>query len=272
MHRAAMEAATMYDAQTELSRAVQPLNAEECGRILVVDDDRIFGGFMLAALESRGHDVDWAACIHDGLASLYAQRYDLAIIDLRLPDGSGLDFLRDATDEGLLENTSAIILTGHDFEEPSDIRVFRKTLELDPFLDRMAHIVAATKKRKSTVPRRTLSPVIHRGLAFDQHRRRKGSRIDLVLYTSAASEKSQRALRTIHRVLDNYDVGQVNLTICDLADRPAQAEEDSVVFTPTLVKRGPGPRTWIVGNLDQDDLLIDLLDVSGVDRKRDGRY
>ena len=42
-------------------------------------------------------------------------------------------------------------------------------------------------------------------------------------------------------------------------------------YRPTLVKRGPGPRTWIVGNLDQDELLVDLLDVSGVDRKRDVR-
>ena len=263
----------MYDVQTELSRAVQPLDAAEYGRILVVDDDRVFGGFMLAALQSRGHEVEWAGSIDDALATLYARRFDLAIIDLRLPDGSGLDFLRDATDEGLFEHTSAIILTGHEFEEPSDIRVFRKPLDLDPFLDRMGHIVAATKKRKSSsTGRSTHPPAIHRGLAFDQHRPRKGSRIDLVLYTSASSEKSQRALRTIHRVLDNYDAKQVNLTICDLADKPSEAAADSVVFTPTLVKRGPGPRTWIVGNLDQDELLIDLLDVSGVDRKRDGRY
>ena len=41
------------------------------------------------------------------------------------------------------------------------------------------------------------------------------------------------------------------------------------VFTPTLVKRGPGPRTWLIGNLDHADLLVDLLDVSGVDRRRD---
>jgi two-component system response regulator GlrR len=42
-----------------------------------------------------------------------------------------------------------------------------------------------------------------------------------------------------------------------------------VVFTPTLVKRGPGPRTWVIGNLDQTEVLIDLLDVNGVDRRRD---
>ena len=41
---------------------------------------------------------------------------------------------------------------------------------------------------------------------------------------------------------------------------------DLILYTPTLVKRGPGPRPWIVGNLDQDEFLIDLLELSGVDR------
>jgi hypothetical protein len=29
-----------------------------------------------------------------------------------------------------------------------------------------------------------------------------------------------------------------------------------------------GPRTWIVGNIDQPDLVVDLLEVSGVDRRK----
>src|SRR5581483_11817635 len=104
------------------------------GRVLVIDDDRAFGGFMVAALESRGHDADWAGCIADGLATLYSTRYDLVVVDLRLPDGSGLEFLRHATDEGLLAHSSAILLTAHEFDEPDDIRVFHKPFDLDPFL------------------------------------------------------------------------------------------------------------------------------------------
>ena len=50
---------------------------------------------------------------------------------------------------------------------------------------------------------------------------------------------------------------------------PPLADEDAVVFTPTLVKRAPGPKTWIIGNLNQPDLLIDLLEVSGVSRRKD---
>ena len=259
----------MYDVQTRNSRAVQTMDALRCGRILVVDDDKVFGTFALAALESKGHDVDWAGSIQDALASMYAGRYDLVIIDLRLPDGSGLQLLRDATDEGLLADSAAVILTGHDdFEEPSDIRVFHKSHDLDIFLDRMGDLVAATKHRRqySGAARATR----HRTVALDGHRPSKSIRLELVLYTSAASEKCQRALRTVHRVLEKYNASQVNFTVRDLSARPSSGDEDSVIFTPTLVKRGPGPRTWIVGNLEQDDLLIDLFDVSGVDRRRDG--
>lgn len=258
----------MYWPQTRTTSAVQvidnPATGVATGRILVIDDDRAFGGFMLAALESRGHEVEWAGCIQDGLASLYSCRYDLVIIDLRLPDGSGVEFLRDATDEGLLADSAAIILTGHDFDEPDDIRVFYKPLDVDSFLDRVGVIVSHTQKRRSAPRGQTTH---HRSSANDD-RRPPAAKIELVLYTSPASEKCQKAVRAVQEVLANYNRAQVRFTICDLS-RDGSPTDDPVLFTPTLVKRGPGPRTWIVGNLDQPELLMDLLDVSGVERKRD---
>jgi len=86
-----------------------------------------------------------------------------------------------------------------------------------------------------------------------------GVRLELVLYI-ARSDKSQRALRSIRRVMNKYDQSQVRLTI----------RRDSVAFAPALVTRGSVAATWILGNLEQDDLLIDLFDGNGVDRKRDG--
>jgi CheY-like chemotaxis protein len=246
----------MYQRQTAVRTTVQPGYAAATGRILVIDDDRAFGGFMLAALETRGHDVDWAACIADGFATLYTQRYDLVIIDLHLPDGSGLEFLRDATDAGLLADSAAIILTGHDFDEPDD---------LDPFLDHLAILVAAAKRRRARSESRTPGNG-HGGSNHNGSSRRR--KVELVLYTSTASDKCQRAVRAIEGVLERYEREQVSFTICDLAGNPEAGDADAVIFTPTLVKRGPGPRTWIVGNLDQPDLVVDLLEVSGVDRKR----
>jgi len=128
----------------------------------------------------------------------------------------------------------------------------------------------ATRNRRREVRHHSSASLLvqFRALAFDAHRPAPKNRIrlELVLYTSA-SETCQRALRTLERVLDKFDASQVSVTVRDLANAPASGDEDAVVFTPTLVKRGPGPRTWIVGNLDQDHVLIDLFKASGVDPK-----
>jgi CheY-like chemotaxis protein len=259
----------MYYERTGSFGVVQAEDIQATGRVLVVDDDVSFGGFAVAALESRGHDVVWAGTVSDALATLFGRSYDVVILDLRLPDGSGLDLLRQASDAGLLTGSAAVILTGCDFEEPCDIRVFHKPLDsdLDPFLDRIGHIVAITKHRRGVGAngRRTTGRSSGHGSASS----RSGARVELVLYTSASSEKCQRALTTVQRVLREYEPEQVQFVVRDLAGNPEAGDEDAVIFTPTLVKRGPGARTYIVGNLDDPRLVTDLLDVNGVKRRRD---
>lgn len=256
----------MHSRQTGSAVTVRFEDTTIAGRILVVDDDVAFGGFMLAALESRGHDVDWAGSLADALATLYASRYDLVLIDWRLPDGSGFDLLRQATDAGLLAGSAAVMLTGYDFEEPCDIRVLRKPTpaEVDPLLDRIGTIAAGARRKREATGR----GAGRRYSARDESGRSRRPRVELVLYTSAASEKCQRAVRTVHDVLAAYDDHRVQFTIVDLSNTPEAGDEDAVVFTPTLVKRGPGPRTYIVGNLDDPRLVTDLLDVSGVPKRR----
>jgi hypothetical protein len=126
-------------------------------------------------------------------------------------------------------------------------------------------IVAASKRYRwlSTLRRRASQS----GMAFDRQRPEKLVKLELILYTRDGSDTCRRALSTIHRVLEQYNKAQVSLTVCDLAKQPDGGDDDSVIYTPTLVKRGPGPRTWIVGNLDRDEFLIELLEVSGIDRR-----
>jgi circadian clock protein KaiB len=135
--------------------------------------------------------------------------------------------------------------------------------DIEAFLDRMQKLTGETRRRLHAssghvVPRRHKSDD---SLAV-------APKIEIVLYTSPKSEKSQKALRVIKGVLDMYVSAQVKFSTCDLSRNPQDGEVDSVVFTPTLVKQGPGPRTSIIGNLDQEEILKDLLDASGVDRRR----
>jgi hypothetical protein len=58
----------------------------------------------------------------------------------------------------------------------------------------------------------------------------------------------------------------VSLHIADVSRETSEAARDHVIFTPTLVKRTPGPPVWVVGDLTHADLVHDLLQLCGLDR------
>ena len=65
-------------------------------RILLVEDDRLISSGLALALRRAGHAVEpaeTAKCAQDAIG---ARAFDLVILDLGLPDGSGLDVLRAA--------------------------------------------------------------------------------------------------------------------------------------------------------------------------------
>ncbi len=81
-------------------------------RLLVIEDDATLRESLVAKLEGNGFAVEQAA---DGKEGLYfAQEYpiDLAIIDLGLPEMSGLDIIRQVRDQG--KAYPILILTARD--------------------------------------------------------------------------------------------------------------------------------------------------------------
>ena len=84
--------------------------------------------------------------------------------------------------------------------------------------------------------------------------------IELILYVSAHSPRSATAIENIRAVLSRYSSSRVKLTIHDLSKDPNAGITDSVAFTPTLVKRSPGPRTFILGHITSPELLLELLE------------
>src|SRR5579863_7695905 len=69
-------------------------------RILLVEDNERVREVVIAALRASGYAVSAAETRAAALARLEEARFDLAIIDLGLPDGSGLDVCRAARDGG----------------------------------------------------------------------------------------------------------------------------------------------------------------------------
>jgi len=63
-------------------------------RILLIEDEGAIADAVLYALETEGFTAEHASLGHAGLAALRAQPFDLAVLDVGLPDGNGFDFYR----------------------------------------------------------------------------------------------------------------------------------------------------------------------------------
>jgi two-component system KDP operon response regulator KdpE len=64
-------------------------------RIVVVEDEPDIRRFVRLTLESEGHQVFEAPGLQRGLIEAGSRRPDLAVVDLGLPDGDGVDLIRD---------------------------------------------------------------------------------------------------------------------------------------------------------------------------------
>jgi two-component system, OmpR family, KDP operon response regulator KdpE len=62
---------------------------------LLVEDEKQIRRFVRTALEDQGWTVHEADTVASGLSEVSTRRPDLVILDLGLPDGDGIDFLRD---------------------------------------------------------------------------------------------------------------------------------------------------------------------------------
>ena len=81
-------------------------------RVLLVEDDDMLGGAVRDHLAASGHAIDWMKTIGHAADARTTTPYDLVLLDLGLPDGNGLGFLRALRRVG--DTVPVIILTALD--------------------------------------------------------------------------------------------------------------------------------------------------------------
>ena len=70
-------------------------------RVLVVEDHRETAELVARALSRDGHATSIAATCEEARRTLADEDFDVVVLDLGLPDGSGLDLCRALRDEGM---------------------------------------------------------------------------------------------------------------------------------------------------------------------------
>jgi len=241
---------TPWDFSNTADRLAQPA-------ILLVEDDRDIREMLAMLLDMAGFTVRACESAECGLNALREGEFDLILTDYALPRQSGLWLLEHAEAEELIKGTPVMIVTAHPHvEAAASYEVIHKPFDLDELIERVRYRV------EGEGPRRRRNPAI-RAEAASSDGRQDGDAcpdpVELILYVSSQSSRSFAAVRNIRQVLKRFKSSRVKLTVCDLAHDPDAGIEDSVAFTPTLVRRTPGPRTFILGHVTNPDLVMELL-------------
>jgi CheY-like chemotaxis protein len=84
-------------------------------RILVVDDDISVRFAIRTILELEGHTVVLAACGHTGAAAIEAFAFDVAIVDIFMPEMDGLETIRAFRQSA--PTLRIIVMSGYAFRE-----------------------------------------------------------------------------------------------------------------------------------------------------------
>ncbi len=223
--------------------------------ILLVEDDRDIREMLATLLEMAGFNVHACESAECGLDALREAEFDLILTDYALPRHSGIWLLQSAQAEGLIAGTPVMIVTAHPHVEGAGgYEVIQKPFDLDDLVERVRYRVEGEGPRRRRLP--SLPPG---GRADGDGSSGCPDPVELILYISSQSSRSFAAVRNIRNVLKRFKSSRVKLTVCDLARDPAGGVEDAIAFTPTLVRRTPGPRTFILGHVTNPDLLLELL-------------
>jgi two-component system, chemotaxis family, chemotaxis protein CheY len=80
-------------------------------RILIIDDASLIRAYYRQALERAGHDVDEALNGLEGLEKLLLHEFDMAIVDINMPQMDGMTFLRALRSKQLPTSAVPILVT-----------------------------------------------------------------------------------------------------------------------------------------------------------------
>ena len=81
-------------------------------RVLIVEDDPVIGEGLQLGLRQIGNTADWVRSAGAACSAVHGEHFDAIVLDIGLPDRSGLDWLREQRGAG--NDTPVLILTAYD--------------------------------------------------------------------------------------------------------------------------------------------------------------
>lgn len=142
---------------------------EHVMRLLIVDDESRFLNAIATRLRKRGFDVTTATNGHDAIAIARDEKFDVALLDLKMPGMDGSELLRLLKQEHRF--LEAVILTGHGSLE-SAVELTKlgafgylpKPYELDMLIDTLKDAYETRLKNKFAADEAKMQAILAAGI------------------------------------------------------------------------------------------------------------
>jgi DNA-binding response OmpR family regulator len=144
-------------------------------KVLIVEDEVRLGLFLKQGLSEHAHTANWVPNCREANHALVETNYDLIVLDLNLPDGDGLDLVREWRASGL--NEPVLILSARDSLED---RIKGLDVGADDYLPKPFSLEELLAKMRALLRRQS---VIKQTVL-----ERNGLRLDLLGHTVHAND------------------------------------------------------------------------------------
>jgi len=117
-------------------------------KILIVDDDVELTKAAQTAISSFGHDVQCSNDPKEGLKLIREQNHDMVLLDLSMPEFSGVDIIENLAKDGKIKEKKIVIVTASSANDEelkklmdSGVHsVLRKPVDIDAILDKIEEV------------------------------------------------------------------------------------------------------------------------------------
>jgi DNA-binding response OmpR family regulator len=140
-------AAELAQAATRAKVPVAPTTTGPSARILLLDDSDFYRSTLMGLLEDSGYEVVEVRRLPEARHRMRDGRYDLAILDLHLEDGSGSDLIPELREHA--PGTRLLLLSGEDTKTHAADLMLPKSLDPGELLRRIEELLRSKRPMRA---------------------------------------------------------------------------------------------------------------------------
>lgn len=105
------------------------ISAEKLGKILIVDDEKLFAFLLARLLRNRGYSASFVSNAEKALERIDQEQYDLVIVDIKMDGKSGYEMMKEVKAKHGAQSPTFLVGTGTEFvlsaEEMSELKIYK---------------------------------------------------------------------------------------------------------------------------------------------------